>query len=157
LFVTLRSEMVREVPQHAIELIKRFESCRLMPYHDPVGLPTIGYGHLLGTEPWADLNQWQGITQEAAEELLRRDLTRFARAVQALCPVPLSDEQFGALVSFAFNVGAGALKVSSLRQKVLRGEHQDAAEEFMKWVFSRGVKLSGLVRRRAAEQTLYLG
>jgi lysozyme len=139
----------------ALELIKRYEGCHLVPYHDPVGLPTIGYGHLLGTEPWADLGQWQGINQETAEELLQRDITKFARGVQALCPVPLSDAQFSALVSFAFNCGLANLKVSTLRKRVLAGAHDEVPAEFRKWVFSRGVRLAGLVRRRRAEATLY--
>ena len=88
------------------------------------------------------------------EELLAKDLVRFERAVPRLCPVPLSQGQYDALVSFSFNTGS--LSVSTLRKKVLRGDYKGAANEFPRWVFAAGRRLAGLVRRRAAERSLFL-
>lgn len=77
------------------------------------------------------------------------------RAVLRLISVPLTDGQFDALVSFTFNLGAGALQRSTLRRKVNREEHEDVPAEFLRWVWAGGRKLNGLIRRRRAEATLY--
>lgn len=84
------------------------------------------------------------------------DLAKALAAVRRLCPVPLEDHQLAALVDFTFNAGAGNLQISALRQCVLRGDHERAAEQFGRWVYARGVKLPGLVRRRQAEEALYV-
>lgn len=154
---------MREVCSDAVQLIRAFEGCHrigddglVYPYHDPVGLPTIGYGHLLSREPWADLNQWKPIPQDEAVALLMADLTRFSRSVDRLVEVPLTDEQFGALVSFCFNLGAGALQASTLRRMLNRGDYLEAADQFLRWVFAGGIRLRGLVRRREAERDLFL-
>lgn len=139
----------------AADLAKPFEGLRLEPYHDPVGYPTIGHGHLLSKEPWADLSQWPAITAAQAESLLIEDMTKAGGAVKRLCPVDLTDSQRAALIDFAFNLGAGALQASALRQAILREDHETAAGQFGRWVFARGRKLPGLVLRRAAESTLY--
>jgi lysozyme len=140
----------------AAELARQFEGCHLAPYHDPVGFATVGYGHLLSRQPWAPLAQWPAISQEEANTLLLQDMAEAERVVARLCPVPLTDGQRAALADFAFNVGGGNLQASSLRQAVLREDHERAAEQFGRWVYARGVKLRGLVRRRDAEARLYL-
>lgn len=137
-----------------IALIQRFEELRLEPYHDAVGYPTIGYGHLLSHEKWADLSQWPTITEEEADALLEQDLAQRERAVVRLVHAPLSSGQFSAIVSFTFNLGAGALQASTLRRKLNRGEYHEAPRELMRWVFAGGRKLRGLVRRREAESIL---
>ena len=134
-------------------LIRRFESLRLWSYHDDVGYPTIGYGHLLSKEKWADLSQWLAITEEEADDLLGRDVHRFERAVSRLVHVPLSQGQFDALVSFTFNLGAGALQASTLRRVLNQGHYEKVPHELRRWVFAGGRKLRGLVRRREAEVT----
>lgn len=155
---------IREIPEEAVALVKRFEGLHdpikgtplLEPYHDPIGLPTIGYGHLLSHAKWADLRQWPAITPEDAESLLVADLAAAARGVIRLVKVPLTDGQYGALVSFTFNVGAGLLKASNLLRKVNTEDHLAASEQFGRWVYAGGVKLPGLVKRRKAEAALYL-
>ena len=87
------------------------------------------------------------------EEMLKRDLERFACGVHRRCPVPLTQCQYDALVSFSFKTGS--LSVSTLRKKVLRGDFQGAADEFPRWVFAAGRRLAGLVCRREAERTLF--
>ena len=88
------------------------------------------------------------------EEMLKRDLERFERGVHRLCPVPLTQGQYDALVSFSFNTGS--LSVSTLRKKVLRGDFECVANEFPRWAFAAGRRLAGLVRRWEAEQALFL-
>ena len=81
---------------------------------------------------------------------------RFERAVPRLCPIPLSQGQHHALVSFSFNLGAGALQSSTLRRKIMREDYEGAADEFPQWVFAGRRRLAGLVRRREAERALFL-
>lgn len=128
----------------------------IYPYHDPVGYPTIGYGHLLSRVRWEALSKYHAITKAEASQLLIADLNKAARGVSRLIKVPLSDEQFAALIDFSFNVGTGNLEISTLRRLVNRQEYAAAAEQFSRWVFAAGVKLPGLVRRRAAERALFL-
>ena len=80
--------------------------------------------------------------------MLKRDLDRFERGVRRLCPVPLTQRQYDALVSFSFNTGS--LSVSTLRKKLLRGDYEGAAGEFQRWVFAAGRRLPAPVRRREA-------
>lgn len=88
--------------------------------------------------------------------MLRRDVVSAERSVLRLITVPLTDGQFDALVSFTFNLGAGALQRSTLRQKVNRKEHGEAAAELLKWCWAGGRKLAGLLARRKAEALHYL-
>jgi GH24 family phage-related lysozyme (muramidase) len=90
------------------------------------------------------------------DEILAKDLARFESGVQRLCPSGLTAGRFGALVSFAFNVGLGNLQNSTLRMKHNRGEFEDAAEEFLKWNKAGGKELKGLTTRRKDERALYL-
>jgi GH24 family phage-related lysozyme (muramidase) len=92
-----------------------------------------------------------------AEMLLRKDAALAESAVSRLIAVTLTDAQFDALVSFVFNLGAGALQRSTLRRRVNRQEHVEAPHEFMKWVWAAGRKLPGLIKRRSAEAILYAG
>lgn len=95
------------------------------------------------------------ITEQQAEVLLSKDLTLFEKGVTSLVKVPLTQGQFDALVSFAFNLGLGRLAKSTLLRKVNAGDHAGAAQEFGKWVFAAGNRLRGLVLRREAEALLY--
>lgn len=135
-----------------VELIKRFEAFRSNPYLCPAGRPTIGYGHTAGVTM-----QTSEITQRGAEQLLAQDLASIARAVCSLVAVPLAQGQFDALVSFAFNAGIGALQSSTLLRLLNAGDSAGAADEFVRWVHANGKELPGLVRRRAAERSLFLG
>ncbi len=137
------------------ELIRRFEGLSLSPYHDAVGYPTVGYGHLLLKEKWADLSLWpnlSGLTD--ADDLLRSDAELFEKAVSRFIRVPLSQGQFDALVSFSFNLGTGALRASTLRRALNEGHYYLVPRELRRWVFAGGKKLLGLKRRREAEITL---
>ena len=98
--------------------------------------------------------RWAGIGEEQAEELLHRAAGIAERAVLRLIAAALTAGQFDALVSFAFNVGAGGLQRSMLHRKVNREEHALVPAELLKWVWAGGRKLKGLVRRREAEAVL---
>lgn len=139
----------------AIPITKLFEGLRLEPYHDPVGFPTIGYGYLLSREKWASLDHWPSITEEKAEELLVSELEEKAEAVFRLMRPGLEDHEKAALIDFSYNVGAGALKASTLRARINRYD-PNAHEEFRKWVYSSGRKLPGLIRRRLSEERLFV-
>lgn len=143
------------VPQEAYDLARAFEGLRLEPYHDVAGFPTIGYGTLLSRERGADLSKWRPTTEAEAEAALTSHLTRSAKSVVNLCPVPLTIGQFSALIDFAFNLGSGSLQASTLRRCVNRGDMLGAIEQFGRWVYAGGVKFPGLVRRRQAEVRVF--
>lgn len=128
----------------------------IYPYHDPVGYPTIGYGHLLSRVRWEALSKHSAINKDEASALLRADIGKAARSVMRLIKAPLTENQCAALIDFTFNVGAGNLEISTLRRLVNRQEYEAAAEQFSRWVYAAGVKLPGLVRRRAAERAMFL-
>ena len=144
---------MRHVTEAGLDLIRRFEGFSPTIYLCPAGYPTIGYGHVVLAH---EQDQFAtGITPAQATELLRQDVRIAERAVLRLISVPLTDGQFDALVSFTFNLGAGALQRSTLRLKANRGEHESVPAELMKWVWAAGKKLPGLVLRRLAEGSTY--
>jgi GH24 family phage-related lysozyme (muramidase) len=128
-------------------------------YDDPAGHCTIGIGHLVhrggcdGSEP-AEFRH--GLSDQQVYDLFIADAQRFIDAVNGLLEVEVSQNQFDALVSFAFNVGAGALEGSTLLRKLNAGDSAGAAQEFGKWVKADGRTLPGLVRRRTDEARLFL-
>lgn len=145
----------RQINQRGIDLIKHFEGCYLEAYPDSVKVWTIGYGHTGLVHRDGTVKKGRKITQAEAEELLRYDLRVFSTRVQDGTTVPLTDDQFAALVSFDFNTG-GFLK-STLRKKLNQGLYSAAANEFPKWDKAGGKTLRGLTRRRRSERNLFLG
>lgn len=143
--------MTRTTSPAGVRLIQEFEGLRLNPYLCPAGVLTVGYGHT-----GADVVAGKAITPAEAEALLRADLGRFERAVSRLVLVPLNQDQFDALVSFAFNLGEGALASSTLLRMLNAGDYAGAAAQFGRWTLANGASLPGLVRRRAAERALFL-
>ncbi|PSN18129.1 muraminidase [filamentous cyanobacterium CCP5] len=139
-----------------LELIKHFEGVRYKAYRDSVGVWTIGYGHTSMAGP-PQVYEGLTITPQQAEEILKRDLGRFEKGVTDAVTISINPNQFAALVSFAFNLGVGALQNSTLLSKLNAGDYQGAANEFPRWVYAGGNQLPGLVRRRNAERALFLG
>ena len=126
-----------------IDLIKSFESLRLKAYLCPANVWTIGYGHTRYVQ------EGDVITEPKAIDLLRQDLNGFEAGVSALVKSNINENQFSALVSFAYNCGIGNFKNSTLLKKVNANPNDKAIEkEFLKWTRARGVVLGGLVRRR---------
>lgn len=138
-----------QISKAGLDLIKQFEGLYLNAYRCPAGVPTIGYGHTAGVA------MGQTITQQQADDYLRRDVRQFERAVSRLARVPLTQGQFDALVSFAFNLGEGALAQSTLLRLLNAGDYAGAAAQFDRWNKAGGRVLPGLVRRRAAERALF--
>jgi lysozyme len=95
-------------------------------------------------------------SMEEVNGILASDLQRFERGVESLVPVSLTQGQFDGLCSFSFNCGLGTLQRSTLRQKVLRGDMEGAAEEFLKYCMAGGKPLKGLQNRRKDERVLFL-
>jgi GH24 family phage-related lysozyme (muramidase) len=151
--------MARTLSARGAALIADHEGKVNRLYNDPVGHCTIGIGHLVhlgncdGSEPEEfkrDLND------QEVYDLFISDAGRYVDAVNRLVTVPLTQNQFDALVSFTFNLGEGALEESTLRRKLNAGDYEGAAAEFGKWVKAGGQILPGLVRRRKDEAELFL-
>ena len=144
-----------KISNDGILLIKKFEGCSLTAYQDSVGVWTIGYGW---TQPVAGKSVGRGmtITQNTAEQLLLTGLSQYEAGVTNLVNKPLTQHQFDALVSFAYNLGIKSLGTSTLLKKLNAGDYQGASDEFQKWNKAGGKVLNGLVARRAAERSLFL-
>lgn len=155
------------VSAKCINMIRHHEGVRFKPYKCPARLWTVGVGHVLYPEQGRlPLDQRDSFplkaedsrvfSTEEVDAILRHDLSRFESGISKLCPVALTQGQFDALVSFGFNLGLGGVQRSTLRQKVLRGEMEEAAEEFLKFTRGGGKILPGLVKRRNDERALFL-
>ena len=139
----------------AAELARRFEGCYLTPYLCPAGVPTIGYGATYYEDGTAVTLLDPAITMARAEALLLWMVrTRYLPTVLRLCPSIDNPQRLAALIDFAFNLGAGRLKASTLRKKVNAGAWGDVPAEIRKWVKGGGRVLRGLVLRREAEVAL---
>lgn len=139
------------ISQNGVDLIKRFEGCRLKAYRCPAGVLTIGYGHT-----GSDVSNGMEISQEKAENMLKMDLVVHCNNVTKLVKVPLNQNQFDALVSFEYNVGYGALSTSTLLRLLNQGKYTEASKQFERWVYAGGKPLEGLKRRRKAEKELFI-
>ncbi len=135
-------------------LIMEFEGFRASAYRDAAGVWTVGYGHT-GRAGKPDVTAGLAITRGQAREILRRDVALFADAVAKRVKVPLTDNQFSALVSFAFNVGPGNFANSSVLAAVNRSDFEAVPRRLALWVKAGGRTLPGLVRRRAAEAQMF--
>jgi lysozyme len=136
-------------------LIKQFESLRLTAYLCPAGIPTIGYGHTSDVTH-ADVKNKRTITEHQADAIFDLDLEKFEEGVSVLTSaLALSENQFSSLVSFAFNLGVTRLASSTLYKKLMKGDLEGAAEQFGKWTLANGVRMNGLIHRRAAERELF--
>ena len=139
-----------KISNNGINLIKKYEGCILIAYKCPSDCWTIGYGHT------KSVKSGMAITKAQAESYLKQDLVAFENAVNKYVKVPLTQNQFDALVSFSFNCGAGALKTSTLLKKLNKKDYDGAANEFLRWNKSNGKVLSGLTKRRKEERSLFL-
>lgn len=133
-----------------IRLIQQFEGFRSKAYRDPVGIWTIGFGFTKGVK------EGDTITQAQAVARLKSELAEYEAGVHQACAVPPNQNQFDALVCFAFNVGVAGMKRSSVIKAHNREDHQAASRAFGLWNRAGGKVWPGLTRRRAAEAALYL-
>lgn len=143
-----------------LNLVKQFEGClkqtgdgTYKPYVCPAGVLTIGWGHT--NHHGRQFNENTRWTKAQCDTALAEDMAGFEKAVERLVKVPLSQNQFDALVSFAYNCGEGNLSKSTLLRKLNAGDYDGAADQFAAWNKGGGKVLKGLVRRRAAEAALF--
>ena len=156
-----------KVSDRCKEMIKHHEGVRFKPYRCPARLWTVGVGRVLyaiqGRLPLDQRDAYplephdnRTFSKDEVDGLLASDLQRFEVGVARLFPLVLTQGQNDALVSFAFNLGLGGVQRSTLRSKVLRGEMEAAADEFLKFTRGGGKILPGLVKRRNDERALFL-
>lgn len=137
------------------KLIQKFEGCKLNAYQDSVGIWTIGYGNIT-YENGTKVKKGDKITQQRAEELFRYFADRFASQIETKITVPVTQHQFNAVVSLAYNIGVSAFSKSTMLKKInVCSSDKTITNEFMKWVNGGGKKIQGLVNRRAEEAKLY--
>lgn len=146
------------------KLFIEWEGLRTKPYKDSGGALTIGVGHLLTADEKLTglirlngelISFYDGMTEEQCIALLEQDLKRFERAVNDYVDVELSQNQFDALVSFAFNVGVSAFKNSTLVRLLNQGHYDKVPEQLMRWVKDNGRTVQGLINRRRKEAELW--
>jgi len=150
-----------DVSQAGLNLIASFEGWSAQLYNDVANNATIGYGHLVHAGPITAADRagpyGKGISQAQGLALLKQDAARMVAAVNQSVKVPLTQDQFDALVSFTYNVGVGAFQGSTLLQKLNAGDYAGAQAQFAAWNKAGGTVVAGLVRRRAEEAALFGG
>ncbi|KAH7014243.1 lysozyme [Microdochium trichocladiopsis] len=149
---------IPEVNSATVNLISEFEGFRADIYTDPTGNPTVGYGHLCADSSCSDVSYPIPLSQANGKALLADDLYTPEECITMMTNsgVTLNLNEFGALVSWAFNMGCGAARGSTLVKRLNAGEEPQTviAQELPKWVYGNGEVLPGLVRRRDAEVDL---
>lgn len=147
---------ITKVSKRGLDLIKKYEGFRTNPYKCPAGVPTIGYGATYYPDGKRVKMTDPPVTEKQATEMLKTMLIGFEKAVDTYCIDTINQNQFDALVSFAYNVGTNALKNSTLLKKLnVNANDPTIKDEFMKWVKAGGKTLKGLVTRRAEEAEIY--
>ena len=134
-----------EISQNGIDFIKSCEAFRAVVYQDQAGIWTMGYGTTNGAAPGME------VTPAGAEAMLREDLEHVQQIVNDNCEVPLNQNQFDAVCSFAYNCGVNAFLCSHLRSDLNGGNYLEAADQFLKWKYVHGVVNQGLLNRREKE------
>jgi lysozyme len=132
-----------------MNLLKEVEGLRYRAYFDTGGVATIGYGHTKGVKPGMTC------TAEQAEEWLEQDLLMAEASVGDLVKVPLTDNQFSALVSFTFNLGPTALANSTLLKLLNAGDYKAIPAQMVRWKYDNGRMILGLAHRRDLEAALW--
>lgn len=146
-----------KISNNGIELIKQFEGLSLKPYLDKVNIPTIGFGSTYYEDGTKVTLKDKPITEERAIELLEFIANKtFSENINKVVKVPLNQNQFDALVSFAYNIGNKNFNWSTLLKKLNQSDYEGASLEFGRWNQASGKILSGLVLRRQKEKELFL-
>lgn len=140
---------IMNISDAGLQIIRNFEGFSPNPYKDAGGW-SIGYGHYMGAKP-----TMQSVTKDQAENLLVSDTGKAVNAITKFVKVPLTQNQFDALVSFTYNVGVGAFLGSTLLTLLNRGDYTGASAQFSRWNKSQGKVNATLTARRASEQTLF--
>ena len=146
-----------EVLHYAASICRRFEGLYLKPYLCPAGVPTIGYGATFYQDGKKVSLRDKPITKEQAEDLLMYHLKQyFLKDVLLLCYTLDTESKTASILDFAFNVGLGNLKISTLRKRILSKNWEDVPNQLMRWNKAQGRVLKGLTLRREAEKVLFI-
>ena len=143
------------VSNNGVDLICELEGEQLIAYDDGVGIWTIGFGTIKYPNG-VRVKKGDTCTLEQAKEYMRHDLIEFEHTVNSSVKAPLTQNQFDALVSLAYNIGSSAFKSSTLVKKLNTGDYQGAADQFNMWINAGGKRMQGLVNRRDREKLLFL-
>lgn len=147
---------MRKISKDGLELIKYFEGLSLKPYLDAVNIPTIGFGNTYYPDGKKVTLQDKEITEEKAFEILEYIANKdFGSNINKVAKVPLNQNQFDALVSFAYNIGNGNFNSSTLLRWLNQGNYKEASMQLLRWDKSKGIVLNGLTKRRKAEKELF--
>ena len=141
--------ILMKLGEKGTEILKYFEGCKLTAYQDSVGVWTIGYGHTKG------VHDGMTITQEQAEQMLLTELEEYEGYIENMVTVPLTQNQFDALVVWVYNLGPTNFKNSTLLKELNAGNYNAASTEIKRWNKAGGKVLAGLVKRREAEAQLF--
>ncbi len=144
---------MRQINEAGLGLVKQHEGFKATAYVCPAGKLTIGYGHVILEHE--DYLKSARLSVDEALAILKTDMADAESAVEKYIKVELNDNQFAALCSFTFNLGAGNLKASTLRRLLNRGDYDSVPTQLNRWVFTGKTKLKGLVRRRRDEGVLF--
>lgn len=145
-------------------LLAGWEGIELKAYRDVAGYLTIGVGHLLTKDELTSGKIWirgiplkyaNGLTHQQVMDLLGQDLEKFEQAVTDSVVVPLTQNQFDALVAFSFNVGVNAFKNSTLVKLLNQGQYHEVPNQLRRWIYAGGQILRGMVQRREYEIMLW--
>jgi len=148
---------IDEVLWYAASICRRFEGLYLKPYLCPAGVPTIGYGATFYQDGKKVSLRDKPITRERAEDLLMYHLKQyFLKDVLLLCYTLDTESKTASILDFAFNVGLGNLKISTLRKRILSKNWEDVPNQLMRWNKAQGRVLKGLTLRREAEKVLFI-
>lgn len=140
---------------NGMKLLEQFEGLRLEAYLDSASIYTIGFGSTRYPDG-SKVKKGDKITKAQAKEYKLHDLKEFENTVNTSVKVPLTQNQYDALVSLSYNIGSGAFKNSTLLKKLNSGDYKGAAEQFLVWNKVNSKKVQGLVNRREAERNLFL-
>ena len=140
-----------KISEEGKELLKKFEGCKLEAYQDSVGVWTIGYGHTKG------VYKGMTISQDDAEEMLEEEMEEYEGYIEEYVEVPLSQNEFDALVCWVYNLGPTNLRNSTLLMVLNQSKFDEVPEQIKRWNKAGGEVLKGLVRRREAEALLFEG
>ena len=141
--------ILMKLGERGTEILKYFEGCKLTAYQDSVGVWTIGYGHTKG------VYDGMTITQDQAEQMLLSALEEYEGYIENMVTVPLTQNQFDALVVWVYNLGPTNFKNSTLLKELNAGNYNAAGQEITRWNKAGGKVLAGLVKRREAEAELF--
>ena len=141
--------ILMKLGERGTEMLKYFEGCKLTAYQDSVGVWTIGYGHTKG------VYDGMTITQDQAEQMLLSELEEYEGYIENMVTVPLTQNQFDALVVWVYNLGPTNFKNSTLLKELNAGNYNAAGQEITRWNKAGGKVLAGLVKRREAEAELF--